>query len=106
MRERGMRRLDNKGAILQQHTCLPFILLRSCVVVCIQGKLKGQGLDNHLPSIAVVAHYDAMGLATVRPLVMVCVRGVCVCVCGVCVYGHGVCVCVYVCGVLCVKEHF
>ena len=42
----------------------------------IQGKLKGQGLDSHLPSIAVVAHYDAMGLATVSV--------VCLCVCKVC----------------------
>ncbi|KAL5481287.1 hypothetical protein EMCRGX_G021420 [Ephydatia muelleri] len=33
-------------------------------VVSLVGKLKGQGLDSHLPSIAVVAHYDAMGLAT------------------------------------------
>ena len=36
-------------------------------MVIIQGKLKGQGLESHLPTVAVVAHYDAMGLATVRP---------------------------------------
>ena len=30
-----------------------------------QGKLTGQGLEQRLPTITLVAHYDAMGVATV-----------------------------------------
>ena len=36
-----------------------------CVVYATQGKLSGQGLEHTLPTIALVAHYDAFGLATV-----------------------------------------
>lgn len=30
-----------------------------------QGKLTGQGIEEQLPTIAIVAHYDAFGIAPV-----------------------------------------
>lgn len=38
-----------------------FILL-SC---CIQGKLLGRGEEESLPTLAIIAYYDASGLVTV-----------------------------------------
>ena len=32
----------------------------------VQGKLPGYGIEDQLPTIAVVAHYDAFGVAPVR----------------------------------------
>ena len=31
----------------------------------LQGKLSGQGLEHKLPTVALLAHYDSMGLAPV-----------------------------------------
>lgn len=34
-----------------------------CVCVCAQGKLPGLGVQQRLPTVTVVAHYDAYGAA-------------------------------------------
>lgn len=35
-------------------------------MVVLQGKLSGYGVEEQLPTIAIVAHYDAFGAAPVR----------------------------------------
>jgi len=32
---------------------------------CVQGKLVGYGIEEQLPTVAIVAHYDAFGVAPV-----------------------------------------
>lgn len=45
---------------------LTFALFFAIVVVVLQGKLSGYGVEEQLPTIAIVAHYDAFGAAPVR----------------------------------------
>lgn len=39
----------------------------SHILLIFQGKLSGYGVEEQLPTIAIVAHYDAFGAAPVRP---------------------------------------
>ena len=41
------------------HVCAPIVCL------LLQGKLSGYGIEDQLPTVAIVAHYDAHGLAPV-----------------------------------------
>ena len=41
------------------HVCAPLVCL------LLQGKLSGYGIEDQLPTVAIVAHYDAHGLAPV-----------------------------------------
>ena len=61
--------------VTTQHGSEPKVLLNPSYVT-VQGLLKGQGIVDQLPTIAVVAHYDAFGISTVSlpPCVHICLN--------------------------------
>ena len=59
----------------QQTLCsLEIVLIKKvlpnigCALSILQGVLRGVGIEDQLPTIAIVAHYDAFGIAPVRRL--------------------------------------
>lgn len=55
--------IENRWKSLHSLFSLLFFAL---ILVVLQGKLSGYGVEEQLPTIAIVAHYDAFGAAPVR----------------------------------------